>query len=259
MFKHLTQSKTLNKTFYISHQNQKIAIYLKKSSKRKKTITLKIDKSQNITLLAPISVSDQSIQKFISCKKPWLLKKIEEQTSLPPIPTYHLKNGEKYHFLGKEVYLQLIYQANPKKTHIKLQYPYLEITTHKMPTSPQNKKYLKKQLFNFYKEQAKKIITPRINHYAQKMELKNFQLSIKKQKTRWGSCNNHGHITINWRSIMTPLEILDYIIVHELAHLKEMNHSSKFWHWVSTILPDYQQHRKKLRTTENKYIDFCYE
>ncbi|GFI51448.1 M48 family metallopeptidase [Lachnospiraceae bacterium 62-26] len=96
-------------------------------------------------------------------------------------------------------------------------------------------------------EKAMKIFPERVEYYARLMGISYGRITIREQKTRWGSCSGKGNLNFNWKLTLMPMEILDYVVVHELAHRREMNHSQKFWKIVEQVLPDYQERRKRLR------------
>lgn len=96
-------------------------------------------------------------------------------------------------------------------------------------------------------EKALKIFPERVEYYARKMGISYGRITIREQKTRWGSCSSKGNLNFNWKLTLMPMEILDYVVVHELAHRREMNHSKDFWKIVEQVLPDYQERRKQLR------------
>lgn len=98
-----------------------------------------------------------------------------------------------------------------------------------------------------YKEEARKLAINRINHFNQFYGFKYSRLSIRNQRTRWGSCSHKGGLNFNYRLVHLSKELVDYLVVHELCHLKEMNHSSRFWLLVAQTLPDYKALRQKLR------------
>ncbi len=98
-----------------------------------------------------------------------------------------------------------------------------------------------------YKKLARKVITARTEYYASILGTTYNTLSIRDQKTRWGSCSGRNNLSFNWRLILAPPEILDYVVVHELCHLVHMNHSKEFWTLVGSILPDYKIRRKWLK------------
>ena len=96
-------------------------------------------------------------------------------------------------------------------------------------------------------EKAMEIFPKRVAYYARLMGISYGRITIREQKTRWGSCSGRGNLNFNWKLTLMPPEILDYVVVHELAHRKEMNHSRDFWKIVEQVLPDYQKRRKRLK------------
>lgn len=103
------------------------------------------------------------------------------------------------------------------------------------------------------REQARTMLTEKTDYYKKILGVNYKRLRIGDQKTRWGSCSSNGTISYNWRLILMPEEIMDYVVVHELCHLLEMNHSNNFWHQVSGIIPDYKVKRKWLKENGNRY------
>ncbi|MGL5435226.1 MAG: M48 family metallopeptidase [Lachnospiraceae bacterium] len=98
-----------------------------------------------------------------------------------------------------------------------------------------------------YLRQARTVFAGRTEHYARLMQVSYHQITIRDQKTRWGSCSSKGNLNFNWRLVMAPEQVLDYVVVHELAHRREMNHSPRFWQLVAEFMPDYQVCRTWLR------------
>lgn len=98
-----------------------------------------------------------------------------------------------------------------------------------------------------HKESARKLLTQKLEYFASRYGFSFRTIAIRNQKTCWGSCSRNRIISLNYKIIFLPEEIQDYILVHELCHLKEMNHSAKFWALVESILPDYRQRRSALR------------
>ena len=97
-------------------------------------------------------------------------------------------------------------------------------------------------------------IVDRVRFYQKKMGVTVGRVAIRNQKTRWGSCSSAGNLNFNWRLVLMPPEILDYVVVHELAHRKEMNHSSKFWAIVEQEMPDYQERKQRLKELGGQFI-----
>lgn len=103
-----------------------------------------------------------------------------------------------------------------------------------------------------YKKQAKSYLQMKCGYFSQIMGLSPSEVKINSAKTRWGSCNRKGGINFTYRLLFVPEELIDYVVVHELAHLKEMNHSSRFWSVVEKTMPDYKERRKMLREYEHQ-------
>ena len=103
-------------------------------------------------------------------------------------------------------------------------------------------------MYNWYEKQAKTVIPKRVRFYAEQMGETFGNITIKNQKKRWGSCSSARNLNFNRRLIMAPQEVMDYVIVHELCHLRQMNHSNAFWQEVEMVLPDYKMHKKWLET-----------
>lgn len=96
-------------------------------------------------------------------------------------------------------------------------------------------------------ERAKRIFPRRISYYAERMKVTYGKVTLREQKTRWGSCSSKGNLNFNWKLVLLPERLLDYVVVHELAHRIEMNHSPEFWKIVEKELPDYRERRKELK------------
>lgn len=104
------------------------------------------------------------------------------------------------------------------------------------------------------KEQARITLTARTDYYAEILQVKYQKIRIGSQKTRWGSCSSRGTISYNWHLVLMPEIILDYVVVHELCHLIEMNHSPQFWSRVENVLPDYRDRRAWLKKHGDEYL-----
>lgn len=106
------------------------------------------------------------------------------------------------------------------------------------------------------REYAKVHLGEKVCQFAEKMQVTVNRITIKEQKTRWGSCSSKGNINFNWKLVLMPERIQDYIVVHELAHRKQMNHSAAFWKIVEDFLPDYKERRAWLRSHEKEYVKY---
>nr|WP_259519476.1 SprT family zinc-dependent metalloprotease [Halanaeroarchaeum sp. HSR-CO] len=113
---------------------------------------------------------------------------------------------------------------------------------------------VKQALENFYRSRARDYLTDRTDHYAERMGVEYEKLELRNQRTRWGSCSTSGTISLNWRLIMAPPEVVDYLVVHELAHLTEQHHGREFWQLVGEHIPDYKEKAEWLEKHSSRLI-----
>lgn len=129
------------------------------------------------------------------------------------------------------------------------------ILTHveKAKKNQQEKKQLTQQQREHYLDQAMQVFPERVRYYAEQMGVTYNRICLREQKTRWGSCSSRKNLNFNWKLIMMPPEILDYVVVHELSHLVEMNHSKRFWAVVEKYYPQYEKAKAWLKANGGKY------
>lgn len=163
------------------------------------------------------------------------------------------KEGSNFLYLGVERPLRIRLNEGKKRTKIALLPAgiYILLGEEIYRGSDRIKEnHIKEQLVKWYRIQAGEVIRERVEYYASFLGEDYGQIRIKDQKSCWGSCSGKRNLNFNWHLILTPIEILDYVVVHELCHLKEMNHSKAFWSEVERVLPDYKERRKWLRSRE---------
>ena len=129
---------------------------------------------------------------------------------------------------------------------------YLKMQAVSPKPSQKEKTPYERRLEAPYRQAAKEYIPKRVAYYAELLDVTYATISIRDQKTRWGSCSSKGNLSFSWRLILAPPKVLDYVVVHELCHRKEMNHSPRFWALMESIIPDYKIHRKWLKENGEK-------
>ena len=210
---------------------------------RRKTIALVIQKDGALIVRAPLRAPEKFIREFAEKNAQWILKKQAQMRAAVSLPPRQYAFGETFLYLGREVPLEIV----------KGQKPALVLDTHfKLAESTVG--HAEKVFQSWYREQAKKILSERVLLFAERHNLQYQKIRIGSARTRWGSCNAKGGLSFSWRLILTPMEIVDYVVVHELAHTLVHNHSGQFWKQVERILPDYKVHRKWLRTNGQKVM-----
>lgn len=217
-----------------------LTIRVVRSKERKKTATLQV-KQGEIALLVPHLATQERIMDLLQAKKAWLKSKIaQQQDAIEPPPQRQFIHDEAIPFLGGFYLLDL---KTEKSLPVQLHDGRLLVRTPNI----QNKKRIRKMLTDWYKIQAEIILTRRVDHYAKLLRVKPKDIEIKTYRARWGSCTEKGVVQFNWKIMLAPEHIVDYVVVHELCHLIEFNHSPLFWAEVARLLPNYKNYRAWLK------------
>ena len=215
-----------------------------RSKKRRKTISLHIKEDGRIVIYVPYHTPKGEIEKFIKEKQSWIVEKISEKEKFTKEPNKAFIPGEKFLYLGESYPLE-IGDTHPKGISLKLSFGKFLID--------QGHAAKAKDLFTqWYKREAKERIEERVHYFSNRLQLVPKGLKITGAKHRWGSCSRDNRLSFSWRIIMAPLRIIDYVLIHELVHIKEKNHSKRFWTSLETILPDYRKHRFWLKENEHR-------
>jgi len=206
---------------------------------RRHTLALYVNPHGELIVKAPLKLSDQRIFAFIKTKEQW----IQEQQSKVLQSSYINKSVLTYRtffFLGTEL-SPLIDQRTKQITR----HNNMLLIPAKLGSMPIEK--VNKKIVKFLKDNAKQIVYDRADYFSQSLRLKYTNIAIMNNKTRWGVCSKDGKLGLNWRVIMLPPQLIDYIMVHEFCHLLEFNHSKQFWLIVESILPNWKELRKHLK------------
>ena len=222
--------------------------YRIKRGKRKKTVAINITPTAQVIVLTPYFITKGDISKIVKKKARWILEKQEFFRALAALyPEKEFISGEQILYLGHKYRLKVKQVGKECPGEPKLVGRRIYISVNKNLSPEDKKKIIKDALINWYFSKSKQIIKSRVNRYSKMLDIKPKDIKIKNQKKRWGSCSSNGILRFNWRVAIAPISIIDYIVVHELSHLKIKNHSSDFWKLVSLALPDYQERRDWLK------------
>lgn len=218
--------------------------YVHKTSSRSKSLKIKIEQSGKVIVVSPKYVPRFVVEKFVKQHQDWIEKTLKKYVS-----QNKFDSNEFTYIFGKK-YQRKVEFSNSKKTGVfvsggKLVFNPLSDPTDETKTSL-NKKFQKK-IDDFLKNTAGHYIIQRVHELGKKMDLKFNRISLKKQKTRWGSCSSQRNLNFNWKLVHFDTKIIDYVIIHELSHLVHMDHSKNFWALVRKYDPEYLKHRGWLK------------
>ena len=227
--------------------NEKIIDYTIIRSRRK-TIGISVSPDKGVRILAPVWASTRQLQDVVSIKAPWIFDKLIHMEEIQALKNSRkFADGESLSFLGKEYKLHVIRQPGVKSVTLDFNNVEFIVGVPSCIPDDEQSESIRNALLEWYKERAAETLAERVNIYSHNLTVKPSWLLVKDQKTRWGSCTRDNKININWKIIMAPQEIVDYLVVHELAHIKVRNHSALYWKLVESILPDCKTRRKWLK------------
>ncbi len=244
MFQPARSKPVLLGTTYQTTLEGQIVIYNVKRSSRAKNARLEVSVRSGLTVVIPRTASIEDIPRLLKNKARWILDKLAKYAGGQSTSGgKEIKNGDRVPYLGR--YLKVVARHNPGAVDGVKQ----EKNRLLIDINSENGR-LNLLLERWYQQQAEKIIRERADALCPQMGVNYSRLTIRDQRTRWGSCSKKGNLNFNWKLMTVPVPVIEYVVIHELAHLKEMNHSKNFWKIVAEHCPKWRSHRKWLKRRE---------
>jgi predicted metal-dependent hydrolase len=206
----------------------------------RKTMVIKIDEKGSVSVLSPLGVPRDVIVGKVLSRSAWIEKKLKELKTWTALPSRRCLGGHVLPFLGKEHTLHV-------KNTDEMEGVYLLEGVIAVRSPRTSEEHIRKMLRVWYRQAAEETFLKRAGLYSDLIGHKPVLLKAKEQKRRWGSCTSRGNIYINWKMIMAPLEVIDYVILHELVHLYHQDHSRNFWAALKRHMPDYRLRKTWLK------------
>lgn len=208
--------------------------------RQRRTVGLKIT-ADGLVVHAPKRIFAFQLNQILQEKSGWIINKLQARAA-NQVDEINWANGENLLYLGQDI--QLIIVQNVSNKALTFDANTLTLAT---PT-PDNQTLIQRKVIQWYQKQAGFDFSRRLAILAAKLGVATPSLTLSNAKSRWGSCNSRGEVRLNWRLLQAPPHIINYVICHELAHLKQMNHSAKFWAVVESLFPNYKMAEKELKT-----------
>jgi predicted metal-dependent hydrolase len=222
--------------------------YILSYKANKSDITVSVDWTNGVTVVAPEHIDLTVLEQALHKKAPWILKKLYEFNEIKLLSAAkEFLSGEKFPYLGRQYRLKVTPQEKIVEGTLTFNRGLFTAITPKKWDDIQRQQQLKALFQHWYYTHGQLKLEERQKLYSPKMECYPTKLVIKEQEMRWGSCTKNGTVNINWLILMAPMRIVDYVLVHELAHLKQPDHSPAFWATIQSILPDYESRKEWLR------------
>ncbi len=217
---------------------KEITYVLKRTTKRR-TIGLRID-DNGLTVAMPWRASEKWLHEVLQEKARWIVEKLDGWQTSKPAPLLW-EDGQPIPFMGESLTLRVVgslFDAPPLLRG-------RQLLVHVMDSA--NRAAIEEAVTQWYRRQAETLFKERVAHFAPLLNVSPMDVKLSTARTQWGSCTVRGTVHLNWQLVKMPLRLLDYVVVHELAHLVEMNHSAAFWRVVKQACPDYVKLRNELR------------
>ena len=203
----------------------------------RKTIGLEIQENGEILLRAPLRASERGLKAFVREKNAWLDKNVKKQKqSFAKRPRRRFEHGEEFLYLGDPIRLCIV-EKSKKAFCWDVDFVLASNAQHKAESI----------MKRWFKSRARFIFNDRAEFYAPLMGVGFENVKLSSAKTRWGSCGSKNTLNFNWRLVMAPMEVIDSVVIHELAHCKHKNHGKHFWKLVTNHCPNYKRHDRWLK------------
>ena len=206
---------------------------------KRRTIALAVTADASLIVRAPMNTPLSYIERLVESKIDWIRKAITRVSSRPRPVEHEYIEGESFPYLGKSYKLRVV-KVSEKKLDFHSEFL----------LSSKEKKNARVLFIAWYKKEAKQKISERVEWCARRAGISYESIKITTASRRWGSCSTSGNLNFSWRLIMAPLSVVDYVVVHELAHIEHKNHSKAFWNSVKVMYPNYEKAQRWLQQNE---------
>ena len=220
--------------------------YSIRRSSRRATVSIAVDAAAGVLVTAPRPTPVPRLDDLVHAKASWIVQSQKRQSDRPPAPAAReFVSGETFLHLGRQYRLRLELDHEPLP--LRLDHGWLKVPLPRHLPEQHRSAYIRAALIDWYRRNASKKIPERINDWAEKLDVQVPEVLLTEPRRRWGSASVSGTVRINWRIIQAPLSLVDYVVVHELGHLRHPNHTHHFWAAIGQVMPDYEQRKARLR------------
>jgi len=232
---------------YVQYGKRRINFEIKRGN-RKKTVAIHVNPMAPITVLSPRCLDEEKIRMVLLRKARWIIEKQEQIKKIRNSDSVkQFVSGESFPYLGRYYRLKVMKSIVETEEKCTLVGGRLVVEVNGKSDSENGLTAIKKALMDWYIQHAEDKIGERASRFARLIGRWPTSVKIKNQERRWGSCSRNGEIRYNWKIIMAPPSVIDYVVTHELCHLFFTHHSTHFWRKVQSIIPDYKKRRDWLK------------
>lgn len=223
-------------------------------SDRRRTVSIAVDPCDGVILRAPTGLAGDRLDEVVRRKAPWILGRLSDFAEIGPPPApREFVGGESYPYLGRNYRLKIERGGDLQRPEAALRGAYFVVALPPRLPSGERPRWVRRALVRWYRAHAKQRLAERVAIYTERLAVDTPPLLIRDQEKRWGSCNGKGELRFNWRIIMAPMSLVDYVVAHEVCHLEVRDHSAAFWKLLRTLMPDHETRKERLRRTGINY------
>ena len=215
-----------------------------RSRRRRKTVAITVDAHGGVLASAPIGVSRARIEEILAKRATWIVRRTSALAAVPQRRQF--VSGELLPYLGRAVRL-LVIPGDVKRVRVSFSDVTFDLTVPAALDREAQRSAIEKALTRWYQARAAEYLNVAVRRWVALGGYVPRAVLIRSQRQRWGSCAPDGTLRFNWRLVLAPPSLIDYVVVHELAHLRVRNHSAAFWAEVARLMPDYVLRRTRLR------------
>ncbi len=234
------------------HIGQTVVPYTIDWSEERETMSLRIDESLELTVTAPMTATTADVEEVLDARQEWIIEKLyrlQEQEG-PPYPKEYL-TGEKLQYRGRQYPLEVV-EADVPQPKLSFDEQAFTIRAHRIETEPDAVSIRRRRqaVVDWYIRRAEEELPERAPGFESRLGLEDVAIEVEEIQGRWGEFDD-GVVRLNWRLLLAPVRIQDYVIAHELAHALHDRHTDSFWNTVGALVPDYEERREWLRLNGN--------
>ena len=216
-----------------------------RSQRRKKTLQLTVDGASGVVVAAPVNVPLGDIESFVKKRAAWIVRNASDAALQTRPPQF--RSGESLPYLGRQVQMVVENSDAVLRPEVRFRHWSFEVIVPSNLCSDERRDAIRAALIGWYRKQAQRRLRQSVKRWSLVIGQEPTTVLVRDQKRRWASCSADGTLRFNWRAVMLEPTLMDYVVVHELAHLSVKHHSREFWALVSKAMSDAEQRRRKLR------------
>ena len=211
--------------------------------RKRKTMSIEVETPGEVTVIVPVGTATEDVIEKVKSRAGWIVSKQYESKFINDTKIEReAVSGESYMYLGRNYSLDIRVDENIDNISVKLFQGKFVVNTY-----TKDEDLIKKAMENWYREKTLAKVKERVSYYSSYFNDEVTTVKVKEQKKRWASCTSKNELLFNWRCVMAPVFVLDYIVVHEMCHMEYKNHSKDFWNRVYAVMPDYEVRKLWLR------------